>query len=181
MARGGIIEQVVFMNVVATILGGAVSLVGTYALRDSLHVTFTRLAAFERARELSNDRGIINIGAGPHRIFPAKVIARQPEVLANVDIVLDGLPNFLQLDIEKDSLPFSDKQFGAAFLSHVLEHLDNWQFALDEASRVADYAVVVLPHPAYFSGWLVPEHRQHFSRDDIDEICQLYPNVEVYY
>jgi len=47
--------------------------------------------------------------------------------------------------------------------------------------RVADYVVVVLPHPLYFSGWLAPEHRQHFSRDDIEVIAQLYPNVVIYY
>ena len=169
------------MNVVATLLVSAVSLVGTYAFRDFLHLTVTKGTAFERARELSNGKGIINIGAGPHRLFGAQIIAEQPEILANIDITPDGMPHFLQLDLETEPLPFSDKQFGCAFASHVLEHLDNWQFALAEASRVADYAVVVLPHPAYFSGWIWPEHRQHFSRDDINEMAGLYPNVEVYY
>jgi len=91
------------------------------------------------------------------------------------------MPRFLQLNIERELLPFADKQFGCAFASHVLEHLDNWQFALEEACRVADYVVVVLPHPAYFSGWVWPSHRQHFSRDDIEKMVELYPNVEVYY
>lgn len=169
------------MNVVATMLGSAVSLVGTYALRDFLHVALVKMAAFEKAKELAQGRGIINLGAGPHRTYQAQIIAESPSVMANIDVALNGMPRFLQLDIETDPLPFSDKQFGAAFLSHVLEHLDNWQFALDEASRVADYAVVVLPHPAYFSGWIVPEHIQHFSRDDIQKIADFYPNVEVYY
>ena len=169
------------MNVVSTLLVSAVSLVGTYALRDFLHVAVTKQAAFEKARELSNGKGIVNIGAGPHRTYQAQVIAEQPEILANIDIAPNGMPRFMQLDIETAPLPFSDKQFGAAFLSHVIEHLDNWQFALAEASRVADYVVIVLPHPAYFSGWLTPSHRQHFSRDDIDAIVELYPNVEVYY
>jgi len=163
------------------LLGGVVTAVGSYALRDFLHVAVTKQAAFGKARELSNGKGIINIGAGPHRTFQAQVIAESPEVLANIDITPNGMPQFLQLDIETAPLPFSDKQFGAAFLSHVLEHLDNCQFALAEACRVADYVVVVLPHPAYFSGWLSPEHRQHFSRDDIEALVQLYPNVEVYY
>lgn len=169
------------MNVVATMLGSAVSLVGTYALCDFLHLTMVKKAAFEKARELSNGKGIINLGAGPHRTYQAQIIAESPSVMANIDIALNGMPRFIQLDIEDEHLPFSDKQFGAAFLSHVLEHLDNWQFALNEASRVADYAVVVLPHPAYFSGWLAPGHRQHFSRDEIDAIVQFYPNVEIYY
>ncbi|GAI68525.1 unnamed protein product, partial [marine sediment metagenome] len=57
----------------------------------------------------------------------------------------------------------------------------NWQFPLSEMVRVADYVVVVLPHPAYFSGWLAPEHKQHFSVDAIQNMVELYPNVEVYY
>ena len=152
-----------------------------YAVCELGHLTVTKDAAFEEAKSLSNGKGIINIGCGPHRTYQAQVIAEQPEVLANLDITPNGMPHFLQLNIETEPLPFGDKQFGAAFLSHVLEHLDNWQFALAEASRVADYVVVVLPHPGYFAGWLWPEHRQHFLRDDIERIVEIYPNVEVYY
>ena len=169
------------MNPFLIILGTAVSLAGTYALRDFLHVVVTKSAAFEKAKELSNGKGIVNIGAGPHRTYQAQVIAENPRVLANIDIALNGMPHFIQLDIEREALPFGEKQLGCAFLSHILEHLDNWQFALDEATRVADYVVVVLPDPTYFSGWLAPAHKQHFSRDDIETIAQLYPNVEVYY
>jgi len=163
------------------ILGSVCGLIGTYALRDFVHVAVTKDAAFEEARNLSNGKGIINIGCGPHRTYQAQVIAEQPEVLANLDATPNGMPHFIQLDIENNPLPFANKQFGCAFASHVLEHLDNWSFALGEACRVADYVVVVLPDPIYFSGWLWPSHRQHFSVDDIREIAELYPNVVVYY
>jgi len=163
------------------LLGGALGLLGTYALRDFLHVALTKDAAFQEAMKLSNGKGIINIGCGPHRTYQSYIIAEQSDVLANIDITRNGMPHFQQLDIEAEVLPFADKQFGVAFLSHILEHLDNWQFALAEASRVADYLVIVLPHPAYFSGWLAPGHRQHFSRDDMYEMTQLYPNVVVFY
>jgi len=156
-----------------------VSLAGAYALCDFLNVCATKDAAFERAVELSNGRGIINLGAGPYRI-QSRVIAEEPDVLANVDAVLDGLPHFTHLDIEQEPLPFADKSFGCAFASHVLEHLDNWQFALAEACRVADHVVVVLPHPDSLSGLLSPEHKQHFSVDDINHLREIYP-VEVYY
>ena len=163
------------------LLGGVVTAIGACASLDFLHVTLTKDVAFEKARRLSRGRGIINLGAGPHRTYQAQIIAAAPEILANIDIAPDGMPRFIQLDVERDPLPFSDKQFGCAFASHVLEHLDNWQFALDEMERVADYVVVVLPDPAYFSGWLAPEHRQYFSRDDIEALAQLYPNMVVYY
>ncbi|MBA7691662.1 hypothetical protein ES703_100213 [subsurface metagenome] len=163
------------------LLGGIAAAAGACVSCELLHITTTKATAFDHARQLDSGKGIINLGAGPHRTFGAQIIAEAPEVLANIDVALNGMPHFLQLDIETDPLPFSDKQFGVAFLSHVLEHLDNWQFALDEALRVADYVVVVLPHPAYFSGWLSPEHKQHFSVDDINEIAGIYPNVVVYY
>lgn len=163
------------------LLGGMVTAVGACAACDLLHMATIKAAAFEHAGQLSNGKGIINLGAGPHRTYQAQVIAEAPEVLANIDITPNGMPRFMQLDLERDPLPFPDKQFGCAFASHVLEHLDNWQFALQEMARVADYVVIVLPDPVYFSGWLAPEHRQHFSRDDINEMAELYPNVVVYY
>ncbi|GAI18904.1 unnamed protein product [marine sediment metagenome] len=163
------------------ILGGLAAALGACAACDLLHLTTTKAAAFEHARLISNGKGIINIGAGPHRMYQAQVIAEQPEILANIDITPNGMPRFMQLDVERDPLPFTDKQFGCALASHVLEHLDNWQFCLEEMVRVADYVVVVLPHPLYFSGWLSPEHRQHFSVDDINDMAGLYPNVVVYY
>ncbi len=146
-----------------------------------LHHQVTKDAAFEEARRLNGGRGIINIGAGPGRTFLAQAIAEASEVQANIDIVPNGMPHYLQLDVENEALPFADKQFGCAFASHVLEHLDNWQFALEEMVRVADYIVVVLPDPQSFGGWLAPDHKQHFSVDDIGEMAQLYPNVVVYY
>ena len=169
------------MNGGIAILGTAVGLIATYALRDFLHMAVTKQAAFEEARELSNGKGIINLGAGPHRTYQAQIIAESPEILTNIDIAPNGIPHFMQLDIETERLPFADKRFGCAFASHILEHLDNWQFALEEMVRVADYVVVVLPDPVYFSGWVAPSHRQHFSRDDVEKIVEFYPNVEVYY
>ena len=169
------------MNPLIAILGSGIGFVATCATWDILHVVTTKEVAFEEAKRLSNGKGLINIGAGPNRTFGAQVVARDPEVLANIDIDPDGLPNFIQLDVEREPLPFADKQFGVAYGSHVLEHLDNWQFCLDEMVRVADYVVIVLPDPQYFSGWLDLEHKQHFSPDDIGAIIELYPNVVVYY
>ena len=165
--------------IAAGILGGLGAVMGQ-AIKESLHHIITKNAAFEQARKLSNGKGILNLGCGPHRTYQAQMIAEQPEVLGNIDIAPNGMPHFIQLDIETERLPFADKQFGCVFASHILEHLDNWQFALEEIVRVADWVVVVLPHPTNFGGWLDPEHRQHFSVDDIYEIAQI-PNVTVYY
>ncbi len=169
------------MNSLALIGGSAIGTAVVCAVIDLLHVTSTKEVALEEAKRLSNGKGIINLGAGPHRTYQAQIIAESPEIFSNIDIVPNGMPHFLQLDLEKGTLPFADKRFGCAFASHVLEHLDNWRFALGEMVRVADYAVVVLPDPIYFSGWLAPNHKQHFSMEEINEMAGLYPNVEVYY
>jgi len=169
------------MNSLALIGGSAIGTAVVCAVIDLLHMTATKDEAFEEAKRLSNGKGIINLGAGPHRTYQAQIIAESPEIFSNIDIVPNGMPHFLQLDLEKGTLPFADKQFGCAFASHVLEHLANWQFSLAEMVRVADNVVVVLPDPLYFSGWLAPNHEQHFSVGEIEEIAELYPEVMVYY
>lgn len=58
-------------------------------------------------------------------------------------------------------LQFSDKQFGASFSSHVLEHLDTWenvQLAWNELHRVADKVFVCLPGKDNLIAWAAPEH-----------------------
>lgn len=143
-----------------------------------------KVQAFEMAKSLVNGKGIINLGAGTGSWFlwsalSAQKIAESPQVALNVDIMPDGMPNFMELDLE-NPLPFGDKQFDVAFMSHVLEHLENWKVALDEAMRVADYVVVVLPYPFSLGNLLSPDHKQHFSFSDIKQMRQL-PNVMVYY
>ncbi len=169
------------MNSLALVLAGAIGTVGACAAIDILHLAAAKDEAFERAKRLSNGKGIINLGAGPHRTYQGQIIAESPEIFSNIDIVPNGVPHFLQLDLEKSTLPFAGKQFGCAFASHVLEHLDNWKFALGEMVRVAENVVIVLPDPLYFSGWLCPTHEQHFSMEEINEMVEAYPNVEVYY
>ena len=161
------------------ILTGVISGITSAVAIDLIRQDWVKKQAFEYAKRLSNGKGIINLGAGPHRTLLAQEISESPSVAANIDIAANGMPHFIQLDIEKETLPFSDKQFGCAFMSHVLEHLDNWDFALSEAMRVADKVVVVLPHPLLPTGWLDPRHKQHFSFKDIGDI-ELLPTVKVF-
>ena len=168
------------MNALSFLVSALATAAVGYVVRDLSHVAIVRDRAFSRAQELAGGKGVINIGAGPGRTYLADVISNSPAVRSNVDIVPNGVPRYLQLDIEGEALPFPDKRFGSAFASHVLEHLDNWPAALSEMVRVSDHTVVVLPDPVYFSGWLMPGHRQHFSREEMREIAELY-GVEVWY
>ncbi len=162
------------------ILTGVISGVTSAVAIDLIHMDLIKRQAFAYAQSLANGKGIINLGAGPHRTFLAQEISQNQAVEANIDIVPNGMPHYIQLDIERERLPFPDCFFGVAFCSHILEHLVSWDFALGEAMRVADKVVVVLPHPLSPIGWLCPAHRQHFSFDDIAEIERL-PTVKVFY
>jgi len=136
--------------------------------------------AFNQAKKLVKNKGIINLGAGIYRQPFAYSVAHSPEVKLNVDITPDGVSNFLQLDLNQTPYPFKDKQFDVCFSSHVLEHLENWQDALNEMTRIADYVVIAIPHPLNLLACLNPNHKQHFSFSKIREI-RNFPNVFVHY
>jgi ubiquinone/menaquinone biosynthesis C-methylase UbiE len=143
-----------------------------------------RRRAFERACELVTNKGILNVGcggAGYRTNTSAREICEHPLVVANIDINDNGVPNFIQVDLEAGSLPFEDGAFDVAFASHVLEHLDNWAGVLNECSRVADNIIVVLPNPLSVSGkYFAPEHKQHFSFQDMRDMELNWPKATVY-
>lgn len=59
-------------------------------------------------------------------------------------------------------IPFSDNTFGAAFVSHLLEHMPTTKDAiqaLDELNRVADAVFLVYPSRQSIANWVIPEHK----------------------
>tara|TARA_Y100000310_G_scaffold64221_1_gene59767 strand:- start:2613 stop:3197 length:585 start_codon:yes stop_codon:yes gene_type:complete len=58
-------------------------------------------------------------------------------------------------------LPFSNKEFGAAFCSHVVEHMpdaNGCQMAWSELHRVADVVFICVPPKSSLFAWMVPDH-----------------------
>ena len=58
-------------------------------------------------------------------------------------------------------IPFSDKSFGAAFASHLLEHLsstDEAEKALAELNRTAEAVFIAYPFRQSITGWLISDH-----------------------
>jgi len=84
----------------------------------------------------------------------------------NGDICLDidrnaieGHPNPVIASVT--NIPFSDKTFGAAFASHLLEHLPTTgdaRQALTELNRTAEAFFIASPSRQSISGWLHPGH-----------------------
>jgi len=72
---------------------------------------------------------------------------------------IDGHPNGVIANVTH--IPFSDKSFGAAFASHLLEHLpttDEAKQALAELNRIAEAVFIVSPSRQSIVGWLIPDH-----------------------
>lgn len=76
----------------------------------------------------------------------------------NLDIVPREVPHFVNGDIQKLSL-FEDKQFGAVYASHVVEHVEDVDTALQELDRVAETVYVITPFPLWPSAWIYPGHK----------------------
>ncbi len=58
-------------------------------------------------------------------------------------------------------IPFADKSFGAAFASHLLEHLpttDDAKQALVELNRVSEAVFIAYPSRQSIAAWIVPDH-----------------------
>ena len=72
---------------------------------------------------------------------------------------IDGHPNGVIANVIH--IPFSDKSFGAAFASHLLEHLatiDDAKQALAELHRTADAVFIVYPSRQSITGWVILDH-----------------------
>jgi ubiquinone/menaquinone biosynthesis C-methylase UbiE len=174
----------------STKIKGILVVVGTIIIVDMAITQNEKYIAWDKTKTLSCEKGVINVGCGSGAaalILGDKTginIANDPIVKANVDKHPDDtnvFPNFYQVDIGNERLPFTDSSFDVAFCSHVLEHIQNWEFAMQEMSRVADNIVIVLPNPLSYSGWLSMAHVHHFSSYDMDNIKTQFPKTEIYY
>lgn len=130
------------------------------AIREALTVSIEvseRRSVFNQAREYANSVGkpLLVIGA------PKRFTRYHP--CGDVTIDIDpSIPTDCEVQIaDVRDIPFPDEYFGAAFCSHVLEHLptiEDAAQALDEMERVADRVFVVSPHKMSLIAWIHPEH-----------------------
>jgi ubiquinone/menaquinone biosynthesis C-methylase UbiE len=119
-------------------------------------------------------------GAGHYLSASAKKYALDSAVTANVDIGLDegNIPNYYQANLNF-RLPFEDNQFSCFFASHCLEHIPDWESALQEWLGIAGRSVVVLPHPLNMGQLSDKTHTRYVSQGWINQV-KSYPGGEVY-
>ncbi len=109
---------------------------------------------FRQARRSAHSAGKLLLNAGCKRAY-----TRASDV--NLDILPRNAPNFVRGDIQNLHM-FSDKQFGAVYAAHVLEHVDNPEQAMKELHRIADRVFTITPLPIWPWTWLHPEHKWIF-------------------
>lgn len=115
-----------------------------------------RHTIFQQARECADRLGkpLLVVGAPKHQFtHPCG------DVTLDISAYRASVCGGIVADVR--DIPYPDLYFGAAFCSHVLEHLQTVQDAydaLDELHRVADYVFVASPHKSSLIAHLYPGH-----------------------
>lgn len=87
--------------------------------------------------------------------------------------------DFLQLDVSKNELPYSDKHFDLGISFDMFEHLLEPDFAIKELLRVSKSQIIAVPHSKSFS---VAGHDFHLTVKPaewwLDKLCNLSGDKE---
>ncbi len=140
-----------------------------YASLDDQFLAWRRLGAVQKVQSIlmltepgptlnahasSEISEVIEIGAGTGAILEELSTKRPHWNLAAVDLAERNVAAIRQLDLrnltqsqvaDAAQLPFPDKRFDLAILSHVIEHLPDPVVALCEAKRIARLVLIEVP------------------------------------
>jgi len=156
------------MGYLALFLGLAIGLgIGSWQLAVSLSEIQDKNKKYKAASACALEKGKpLLIAGGPwgisrrRRWFIGKPAHGSGDVCLDINpSAIGDHPNGLIANVT--NIPFSDKSFGAAFASHLLEHLptiEQAKQALAELSRVAEAVFVVSPSRQSIAGWVIPDH-----------------------
>ena len=128
---------------------------GWVAVEVATHKLQTHMVA-KQAREVADRLGkpMLNYGCGATSYGDV-----------NADVEPREVRNFMLINPIPDSLPFPNGFFGSVICSHVLEHVPDPDFLIQELSRVADEVFIITPQPMFLGTWLAPGHRWVFYPD----------------
>lgn len=122
-----------------------------------------RRNAFNQARNYANSVGkpLLVIGT-------PKLVFNHPCGDVTIDINPD-MARYCSTEVaDIRAIPYGSQYFGAAFVSHVLEHLPtvtDAHKALDELHRVAEKVFIVSPSKISVLAWIYPEHHLWVTKD----------------
>lgn len=121
-----------------------------------------------KAMAISLGKPLLNAGCGQ---FFGKGL-EQSDV--NLDVIPRDVPRFV-LGSVADMSMFADKQFGAVFCAHVLEHVRDMEKAKSELARVADYQYIITPSPLFLTNWVYPYHQRIFADTRGGDVMVEFP------
>ena len=148
------------MHPIVIILGGLAALEGVQQTTELNE----RHKVFNQAREHSNSLGLplLVVGTPKHGFSHP-----EGDVTIDNDPAKQGHGNTELADVR--NIPYPSGYFGAAYASHILEHLptvDDACIALDELKRVAGKVFVVSPHKSSLIAWVYPGHHLWITPSD---------------
>ena len=108
-----------------------------------------------------------------------------------VCIDLEDKPNTIKINLNKDKIPFPDNYFDIILIGEVIEHLVNFDNALNELSRVGKKMVGSTPNAHSCRGIInhligrdtsiIKEHLVIWSKYELKNLLEIYfKEVEVY-
>lgn len=136
-----------------------------------------------------NDAHILDIGSGDGFFLKSLGTYQRKVAVDFSQSAIDkckskGLEAF-KVDVEKESLPFKNKEFDCVFLIDVLEHVWLPEELLKEASRVGKHVILTVPNFSFLKDrlqmlcGLVPQSMGHkkghcffFNLKEIKQVCQ---------
>jgi len=123
-----------------------------------------RLEAYREAEAYARSRGKPLLIAGMPRSPWTHGAGKREygDVVLDINPLVLNIINGVGVRADVRWIPYSDKHFGAALVSHTLEHLrtkEDALMALRELNRVADRVFVVGPSKTSILAWLHGEHR----------------------
>lgn len=104
---------------------------------------------------------------------------RDGDITVDIDPAIENIPGGVWAD-ERD-MPFSDKEFGAVYNAHTLEHMatiEDAEQAVNESVRVADRAIFLCPSPySIIATFFAPSHKLRLWFDQTNNRIRIGENT----
>ena len=140
-------------KIVLGIVGAAVAYQAFFTIKENIerHTHFNAALAFARLV----DKPLLVVG-----------LQRRFWEPPNGDVTVDIDPEVLTIEggvlADVKNMPFTDKRFGAAYVAHILEHMEtvlDVETAVNECMRIADRVYFLCPSPyGIISNFFCPSH-----------------------
>ena len=123
----------------------------------------TSISHINSILEKNNQWKILDFGCG-YRAH------KNATVIADIQDFTKIYPNKVFVQIKEEKLPFDDKEFDFVIASHVIEHVEDFEFFIKELERISSRGYIELP--SRLADNLVFENKNDhiwwFKYDDID-------------